>query len=151
MNQIRKYLCVSPIKALLNRTISATRKYQQAGISFHIPRSALNPLGFLHSKQYTAVWTEIWYITKRMFQKSDNYPTCRKRKRMTLQPESLVSGNKLPISMLSVYFQGTELPGSTTCSSQDKLLHVSRGICQLFISISKQAVVIQTSIYQGLK
>lgn len=38
------------------------------------------------------------------------------------------------------------LPRSTTCSSQDKLLHISRGTCQLFISISKQAVVIQISI-----
>lgn len=97
MNQVQIYFCMSPMKALLNHTISSAREYQQAGTSFHIPRSMLNPLGCLHSKQRTAAWTEIWYITKHKFQKSDNYSTGRKRKRKPLQPKSLVSGNKLLI------------------------------------------------------
>lgn len=47
---------------------------------------------------------------------------------------------KQPISILSVYFQGTELPGRFLLLSQEKSLHISRGICQLLPSMSKQAV-----------
>lgn len=71
-----------------------------------------------------AVWTEIWYMTKSIFQKIANYLTCRKRKQKTLQAKSLVSCNKLLIFMLNVYFQGTELPGRATCSSHNKQKHL---------------------------